>query len=213
MGTWVREEPGQPFRRGRCWRHDNTVKYVIPWIQSVRPITGGRIIDFGAGCGSSSLAFSRFAGEVYGFEIDPSSAAAFRKRMDMFGVSNAHMIEGDPTSILEPALTRIVCGSTVALIAVVEHLLEQERIEYLSAIWNRLSPGDLLVIAETPNFYAYLDTHTFGVPFAHMVPDSYFVEWLSCQPADLRFRESLLAAAAVDGEGAVLEARRRLGME
>ena len=193
-------------------RHDNTVRFILPWIEGVRSLSGGRVVDFGSGCGSSSLAFSHVAGDVHAFEIDAPSVTAFKCRMDMFRAENVQVFEAAPSQILEPTLARIVPGSTVVLIAVVGHLLESERIQYLTAIWQQLEPGDLLVIAETPNFYAYLDTHTFGVPFAHMVPDDHFVGWLRSQPSSLRFRDSLLDTAAKEGVAAVLEGRRRLGI-
>jgi hypothetical protein len=96
-------------------------------------------------------------------------------------------------------------------LAVIEHLTESEKLDYLKGFWDRLSPGDVLVVAETPNYYAYFDTHTFGVPFAHMVPDEYFERWLLSQPPTLRFRDDLLNLFRTNPEQA-LERRRRLGV-
>ena len=156
------------------------------------------MIDFGSGCGSSALAFSYYARAVEGFEIDQPSVDAFRARMDVFGVANAKVQLAGPEEILEGALAAVEPGTTFVFLAVVEHLLEEERISYLRAAWNALHPGDLLVIAETPNYYAYFDGHTFGVPFASMVPDPYFERWLVQQGDGLRFGVGCLADGIVD---------------
>lgn len=193
-------------------RHDNTVRYVIPWIESIRPLKGSQVLDFGCGCGSSSLAFSRYADRVAGFEIDTPSVAAFGERMEVAGCENAHVFEHSPEDILDAALDRLEPGTVVLFLAVVEHHTEHERLEYLTRFWQEMAPGDLLVVAETPNFYAYFDGHTFGVPFAQMVPDAYFERWLEKQDPDLRFRNDLLRVFAEEGESKGLERRRRLGM-
>ncbi len=110
------------------------------------------------------------------------------------------------------ALAAVEPGTTFVFLAVVEHLLEEERISYLRAAWNALHPGDLLVIAETPNYYAYFDGHTFGVPFASMVPDPYFERWLVQQGDGLRFGKDLRVLAETQGIEAALTQRRRLGL-
>jgi hypothetical protein len=37
-------------------RHDNTVKFVIPFLESIMDLNKSRFMDFGCGCGSSSSA-------------------------------------------------------------------------------------------------------------------------------------------------------------
>lgn len=193
-------------------RHDNTVQFVVPWVEAVRPLRDSRVLDFGCGCGSSSLAFARFSPEVVGLEIDTPSIDGFRTRMDVTNCTNATVSQHDPEQILESAIDEIRPGTTVLLLAVVEHLTEAERLDYLTRIWDALSPGDLLVVAETPNQYALFDGHTFGVPFAHLVPDAYFERWLESQEEGLRFRQDLLDVFENSGTDAALERRRRLGM-
>lgn len=192
-------------------RHDNTVRFVVPWVDSVSPLKDSKVLDFGSGCGSSALAFSHFAREIEGFEIDQYSVEAFRARMKMFECSNAKVSLRSPEDILEAALDRVEPRTTVLFLAVIEHLTESERLDYLTRFWNRLTPGDVLVMAETPNYYAYFDGHTFGLPFSHMVPDAYFERWLESQPEDLRFRNDLLGLFKLDPDQA-LERRRRLGI-
>lgn len=193
-------------------RHDNTLRFVVPWVESVRPLADSPVIDFGCGCGSSSLAFARYSPEVVGFEIDEPSVDAFKTRMEVAGCRNAVAHRRDPGEILEAALASMRPGVTVLLLAVVEHLTERERLEFLSRFWRELAPGDLLVVAETPNYYAFFDGHTFGLPFTHTIPDEYFERWLRRQEEGLRFRDDLLRKFETEGPEAALEQRRRLGM-
>ena len=210
---FVNSEAGAPAVEDVVFRrHDNTVRFVVPWINSVRPLRESRILDFGSGCGSSALALARFSPEVVGFEIDLPSVEAFRVRMRVADCPNASVTHHTPEGILDASLAEIVPGTTVLFLAVIEHLTEDERLEYLTSFWNALSPGDLLVVAETPNYYAFFDGHTFGVPFAHMIPDQYFEKWLESQDEGLRFRKDLLDLFRDGQPGEALERRRRLGM-
>lgn len=193
-------------------RHDNTVRFLIPWIERHQILSGQNIIDFGGGCGSSALAFSHYAEHVDTFEIDTRLELASRTRMELFGAPNVSFyFQPDPGVVFEKALSTVGPKSIVVLVAVVEHLLDGERIEYLREFWSRLRPGGLLVIAETPNLYSVFDDHTFQRPYSHLIPDHFFRRWVEDQPASLRFREALLAASD-HGDQALFDLRRRLGL-
>jgi SAM-dependent methyltransferase len=210
---FVASEAGRgPIEEVVFRRHDRTLRYVVPWVNRARPLAGRRVVDFGSGCGSSSLAFSHFAREVAGFEIAAHSVAAFETRMRTLGRSNVNNTQAPPETILDAALAAVDGSTTILLNAVVEHLTEREQVDYLRAFWEALSPGELLVITETPNYHAVHDSHTFGGPYAHTVPDELFLDWLQASAPDLRFRELLLAAYANGGRAALLEQRRRLGL-
>lgn len=191
-------------------RHDNTIRYVVPWIERVAPLAGAHVIDFGCGCGSSSLALSRFAEKVDAFEIDPVAVEAARTRMKLFRAENVVVHQSTPEMVIHSAADRVRETSVVVLLAVVEHLLEAEQVRYLRTLWKAMEPGQILVIAETPNYYAWLDTHTFQIPFAAMVPDSLFPEFLRRAPETLRFRQSILGDN--DAVGEILNRRRRFGV-
>lgn len=193
-------------------RHDNTVKFVIPFLESIMLLKSSRFLDFGCGCGSSSLALSHFTSHVMGYEIDHSSVTAFRTRMDLLQVTNTSVIEGDPKNILQNALDHIEKVDAVLLLAVVEHLTEAEQRDYLKAFWDKMRPGQILVILETPNYLALNDSHTFGIPFAHTIPDEFYLDWVKSQNSQLRFREGILESAKNSDIGEVLINRRRLGL-
>lgn len=193
-------------------RHDNTVRFAVPWIARHLDLPDTHIIDFGAGCGSSSLALSHFARSVTGLEIDAHYVAAFGERMRVFGVDNTRIIHSSPELILDECVRCMTPQTSVVLLAVVEHLLELEQVSYLQRMWQALSPGQCLIVMETPNLYAFYDGHTFERPFTHLIPDALFLTWLRSRSAvGLRFRDALLATAEQQGEQAVLHQRRRLG--
>lgn len=193
-------------------RHDNTIRFVIPWIEKIQKLAGAHVVDFGCGCGSSTLALSHFAARVDAFEIDEVAVEAARTRMRLFGANNVAIHHAGPAEIIGQAVNHVADRSVVVLLAVVEHLLESEQVAYLGALWSKMKPGQTLVIAETPNYYAWLDTHTFQIPFASMVPDALFPEYLRQSPARLRFRQTMLGAPGEDSVEEILERRRRFGL-
>jgi 2-polyprenyl-3-methyl-5-hydroxy-6-metoxy-1,4-benzoquinol methylase len=193
-------------------RHDNTVRFVAPFLSSFLNVSKSSIMDFGCGCGSSSLGLSHFFEKVNGLEIDEPSVNGFMKRMSVFGVSNTKIVSDDPENLKERALKDLKKNDAILLLAVVEHLTEAEQKDYLSSFWKALRPGQSMIILETPNYLAAHDSHTFGIPFAHTVPDMYYLKWLSKQDENLRFRSDILSNYYVNGEDSALLQRRRLGL-
>lgn len=132
-------------------RHDNTVRYAVPWIGKHVDLARTRIIDFGCGCGSSSFAFSHFSEHVTGLEIDREYVRAFGDRMRIMGAANSTCIETAPERILGALENAIDERSSIVFLAVVEHLTEAEQVNYLRRAWELLEPGQVLAIIETPN--------------------------------------------------------------
>ncbi len=193
-------------------RHDNTVRYAIPWISKHIDISRTRIIDFGCGCGSSSLAFSHFSEHVTGLEIDSEYVRAFKDRMQIMGASNCICVQTTPEQILEALAECINERSSIIFLAVIEHLTEAEQVEYLRRAWQLLAPGQIIAVIETPNRLSLFDDHTFEKSFAHLVPDELFVDWIDSQPVETRFRHVLKDLAETVGTAEALLRRRRLGL-
>jgi hypothetical protein len=95
--------------------------------------------------------------------------------------------------------------------AVVEHLLESEKIDYLRRIWEALPVGGLLVIIETPNRLAYTDSHTFELPFFHLLPDEISLHYMdrSIRPG---FAEDFRKVFDETGWEGFSEKRHRAGL-
>lgn len=193
-------------------RHDNSVKYLLPWLESVSPLGGSKWIDYGSGCGSSALALSHVAEKIDSFEIHQASVDAFEKRMAVFGVSSAKVHTGSPETLIDAAIDLIDGNTSVLMLAVVEHLLEREQIDYLGKIWNALAPGQCFAMVETPNFAAWFDTHTFQKPLIHMASDEALMPYLKRQPSSLRFRDGIVDTFETKGASDASVMRRRLGL-
>jgi protein-L-isoaspartate O-methyltransferase len=82
-------------------RHDNSVKFAVPWVSRHIDLSETHIVDLGCGCGSSSLAFSHFAKHVTGLEVDKCYANACRRRMRIMGVRNFDCIQTEPDRMLD----------------------------------------------------------------------------------------------------------------
>lgn len=146
-------------------------KHLIPWVNCRRPLADATVVDIGCGTGSSTAAFARTAKQVWGYEISPESTAVASARMDALRLRNARVDRVNPAETIGRLHRDFPEGAdVVSLIAVMEHMTYQERIEFLPAIWDFLRPGNILVISETPNLLSYFDDHTAKLPFYHLLP-------------------------------------------
>lgn len=193
-------------------RHDNTVTYAVPWISRHIDLSATHIIDFGCGCGSSSLALGHFAERVIGLEIDPQYVRAFEERMRIMRAANCRCVQTSPEDILAAMEGCCDVRSSIVFLAVIEHLTEAEQVSYLRKAWQLLAPGQVLVILETPNRLSLFDDHTFEQSFAHIVPDEIFIDWIKSSGPETRFHGVLTELADAGNAADVLLRRRRLGV-
>ncbi len=142
-------------------RHDNAVRYLMPWIEQITPLKGAHILEIGPGCGSSTLAMSHFAEHVDAIDIDANQVSASQKRMSLFGADNVRVHHTSAEEMVQCALSHLRTNSIILLVGVVEHMTESEQVDLFSRLWQALAPGQIIVIAETPNYYACFDSHTF----------------------------------------------------
>ena len=193
-------------------RHDNTVTYAVPWIDRHIDLSATKIIDFGSGCGSSSLALGHFAKQVTGLEIDPDYVRAFEDRMRIMHASNCRCVQTSPQNILAALESCCDPDSSIVFLAVIEHLTDAEQVSYLRKACQLLAPGQVLVVLETPNRLSLFDDHTFEQSFAHTIPDEIFVDWIKSAGPETRFHGVLTDLAETASVAEVLLRRRRLGV-
>ena len=190
-------------------RYDKALEFVVPWIKTFAPNSDSRILDFGCGSGSSTAALATHFTRVLGLDIIEAEVQAARNRCRLMGIPNCEFDAQTPDAILAR------CGKesydVIVLHAVVEHLLEIEKLDYLRRLWDALVPGGHLFVVETPNRYAYFDGHTFSQPFYHLLPDEILRPILRDNPS-LRFAEALEDAYMRGGSGGFSEQRHRFGV-
>jgi len=130
---------------------------------------GGRILDFGCGCGASTVVLGRTlpGSPILGLDIEERRLAVARARARHWGLRDVSFGvapgEGLPSDI----------GSfgRVMLSAVYEHLLPRTRKALLPELWSVVEPGGCLYICETPYRWFPADAHTTLLPLINYLPD------------------------------------------
>ena len=141
---------------------------MVPWINSLLPLDGARILEIGCGTGSATLSLAEQGAAMTAMDLDPRALGATSLRCSLHGV---------PVSCIEANAkdlgTRFPHGhfDMVIFFAVLEHMTIAERHSSLRAAWDMLRPGQYLCVTDTPNRLWPLDTHTSHLPFFHWLPD------------------------------------------
>jgi 2-polyprenyl-3-methyl-5-hydroxy-6-metoxy-1,4-benzoquinol methylase len=146
----------------------------VPWLLEAIDLEGKRVLEIGCGTGSSTVPIARRAGSVVACDISSDSVKTNRLRADLMGVQNVNyeLFSGDWLS--EPTVKWPAPPEqfdVVVCYALIEHLLVNERLNFLTDLWARLKPGGVLVVYETPNRLFPLDWHSSGCLFAQVLPD------------------------------------------
>lgn len=188
-------------------RHDKAITFLLPWLIEKGIRRDATIVDFGCGSGSSTVALAHFFQHVVGVDIEEREVNAARTRAQLMGVNNVEFCWAGPTDIVGAVLEhRPDC---IIFHAVVEHLTDRERLDYLSRLWRGIDEGAVITITETPNRYAYFDGHTAVMPFFHLLPDEIALAYVKQSP-----RPGLAEAfeAVRHDPDALSELRHRLGL-
>ena len=130
---------------------------------------GSRILDFGCGTGASGIFLGQHfpEAEITGVELLAESLDIARARQEFYGLSNLRFLQSPGGDQLPPDLGEF---DGILLSAVFEHLLPDERIRLMPALWAMLKPGGLLFLNETPNRLFPMELHTSGLPLLNYVP-------------------------------------------
>lgn len=204
------------FRRySECERH------LVPWMARAGTLAGASVVEIGCGTGSSTAALAPNVAHIQAYDIAPASVDAAQRRLAILGLSErAACYCVEPQCLLTTMVAKAPAVTTsggcsrpgvdiVLIYAVLEHQTVPERLETLSACWDLLRPGGMLVVADTPNRLIYWDAHTSELPFFHMLPDSVALPYASRSPR-AGLRESI-ADVLPKGEARAAEVLARWG--
>ncbi|HEX5131477.1 MAG TPA: class I SAM-dependent methyltransferase [Candidatus Krumholzibacteria bacterium] len=131
---------------------------------------GKRVLDFGSGCGASTVVMARMlpGAEFVGIELREDYTHIARRRAEYYGLASASFLTSPDPGSLPPDVGSF---DAVVMSAVWEHLLPDERGALLELLWARLRPGGMLFIYETPHRYWPIEAHTTGIPMLNYLPD------------------------------------------
>lgn len=162
--------------KGAMWLRDEIARAEEPsyvqeplqrQLERFLPVRGLRVLDFGCGCGASSLCLARLgAAEVVGVEPQELFVEAARLRIRDSGlagrVTALHLTDTLHLPFPEGYFDAVVMN------AVVEHISPRLRPAHLREVWRVLRTGGHLFVGETPNRLWPQDYHTtglWGVPY------------------------------------------------
>jgi len=133
------------------------------------PVAGQRVLDFGCGCGASTLCLVRLgAASAIGVEPNATFAAAACLRVRDSGLADQMGIR----HVTETYALPFEDGSFDAVVmnAVLEHIPPAARRQHLREIWRVIAPNGHLFIGETPNRLWPQDFHTTGLWLVPYMP-------------------------------------------
>ncbi len=159
--TWLRDEIARAEESSHV---EDPMRRLLNRFVSIH---GLRVLDFGCGCGSSSLVLSRLgAAEVIGLDPEEKFVEAARLRARDSGLAERIVF----LHLTDTAHLPFPDGYFDAAVmnAVVEHLSPCLRPIYLKEAWRVIKPRGHLFVGETPNRLWPKDNHTtklWGLPY------------------------------------------------
>lgn len=188
-----------PAAGGRGHDHDVFVHFahrlaearnnLLPWLAQFIDMPRARVLEIGAGTGSSVIAFAEACAHVDALDINDRHLDVARARVAAHGVCNATIYcrnATDDLSTIAAAPYQLIVFS-----AALEHMTYAERITSLRMAWRHLAPGGVLAIYETPNRLWFFDGHTAQANFLHWLPDQLAIDYASRTPRALFNTEKL----------------------
>ena len=155
-------------------RLQGTREIIIPWLASVRPLAGARILEIGCGTGSSTVPLAEQGALVTAVDIDEGSLRVAEARARAYGQTARFLCAN------AQAAGELGQGwDLVIFFACLEHMTYAERLAALAGHWRALSSGACLVVIETPNRLWYHDSHTWSLPFIDWLPDELAYDYSS----------------------------------
>jgi len=133
-------------------------------------ISAKRILDFGCGCGSSTMVLARLFenSEIVGLELEQKFRRVAQLRAKHYGFEDVNFITSPGPTDFPSKLGEF---DYIFLNAVYEHLLPNERKILLPKIWFHLKAKGILFINETPHRFFPIEVHTTGMPLINYLPD------------------------------------------
>jgi 2-polyprenyl-3-methyl-5-hydroxy-6-metoxy-1,4-benzoquinol methylase len=150
---------------------EHSIRHEILGYMDPAEFAGKRLLDFGCGSGASTMVLCRLLPrcELVGVDLEERLLRLARLRALHFNRQDVRFLQSPSGETFPEGLGRF---DYIILSAVYEHLLPGERRELLPRLWDRLKPGGVLFLNQTPHRYWPLEWHTTGLPLINYLPDA-----------------------------------------
>lgn len=147
---------------------------LVPWIDSIKPLKGLRLLEIGCGTGSSSIALAEQGADITSIDINEKSLTEAKIRCQLYGLNIRFCLLNatDIKSNFEQGIFDFII-----FMASIEHMTIEERIQSLKMAYELLPRHGLLCIAGSPNRLHFMDSHTSHLPFFHWLPDDLAIKY------------------------------------
>jgi 2-polyprenyl-3-methyl-5-hydroxy-6-metoxy-1,4-benzoquinol methylase len=152
---------------------------LVPWLNSVMPLNGARILEIGCGTGSATVALVEQGARVTALDVHEEAVRSAALRCAAHGMSAQLRCDNAAklSEIFEPGEFDMIF-----FFAVLEHMTLAEREAALCGAWQLLQSGQYLCVGETPNRLWPYDSHTSHLPFFNWLPDEIALRYAKRSP-------------------------------
>jgi ubiquinone/menaquinone biosynthesis C-methylase UbiE len=155
---------------------------LVPWLAQFIDMGAARVLEVGAGTGSSVVAFAEASAHVDALDILDTHLDVARARVAAHGFENVSIYCRNATDDLAEITSAPY--DLIVFAAALEHMIYEERIAALRMAWRYLAPTGVLAIYETPNRLWFFDGHTSLANFINWLPDQLAIDYASRTPRD-----------------------------
>ncbi|GGA36689.1 class I SAM-dependent methyltransferase [Okeania sp. KiyG1] len=147
------------------------LKYLILGHVKPEDLKNKRLLDFGCGCGASTVILARMFPdtEIVGIELNSKSLELAKLRVKHYQLDNVQFLLSPNSNRLPENIGKF---DFILLNAVFEHFLPNERLTVLPQLWSLLNSQGIMFFRETPHRYSPIENHTTDLPLINYLPDS-----------------------------------------
>ena len=117
----------------------------VPWLDSIRPLEGARVLEIGCGTGGGTVAFAEQGARVLGIEVVPEHLGIARRRCAMYGVET-ELVRANGAEMAR--LLRGRAFDLVIFLASLEHMTLDERLASIAGAFDLLAPGGACIVLD-----------------------------------------------------------------
>jgi len=146
---------------------------MIPWLDSIHPLKGAKVLEIGCGTGCSTVSLCEQGADVCSIDICEDSLAVAKKRTEIYKLTSQFI-----NLSAENIKSKFSGGfDFIIFSASIEHMTYSERINAIKAVFEIIDENKYVVIFDTPNRLWCIDNHTSLEPFFHWLPDSLAIDY------------------------------------